>query len=175
MEQADEQYGLSVNGFIRPISGYSPRAKAQYQNADRLAVTTYSALFNTNPFFDTPQTIIVDDAHSAENYIAALWTLRIERQNQAHTALHAAVASVFKPRLDPTNYTRLTGRWESVADLAWADKVPTPELAEIRDELVAVIDAHVGPLELRYPWSMIRDSLDACQLYLTTSDIFYVL
>jgi hypothetical protein len=38
-------------------------------------VTTYSSLFNTNPFFSNPGVIIVDDAHAAENYIASLWTL----------------------------------------------------------------------------------------------------
>lgn len=171
VEQADEQYGLTVHGFTGPMNGYSPSAKAEYQNADRLAITTYSALFNTNPYFDSPQTIIVDDAHAAENYIAALWTLRIERNRPEQAALHTAVAGVLKALLDPMNYTRLTGKWESISDLAWTDKIATPGLDGIRDELVCAIDAHVDALDLRHSWSMIRDHLHACQLYLTTQDI----
>jgi replicative superfamily II helicase len=77
VEQAEETYGLTVRGFNGPVTGYEPSAKAEYQNADRIAVTTYSALFNTNPFFTNPQVIIVDDAHAAENYIKALWTMRV--------------------------------------------------------------------------------------------------
>jgi replicative superfamily II helicase len=50
VEQANDQYGLNVNGFAGPVTGYNSTAKAEYQNADRLAITTYSALFNTNPF-----------------------------------------------------------------------------------------------------------------------------
>ncbi len=170
-EQAEEQYGLSVHGFTGRNADYSPAAKTKYQNSEHIAVTTYSALFNTNPFFDTPHVIIVDDAHVAENYIAALWTLRIERQCPEHQTLHTAVAGVLKPLLDPMNFTRLMGTWESLADLTWADKIPSPEFADIRDEFCGVVDAHVSSLDLRHPWSMLRDHLHACQLYLTPNDI----
>jgi len=148
VEQADEQYGLTVHGFTGPITGYDAKAKAEYQGSDRIAISTYSALFNTNPFFDDPETIVIDDAHAAENYIAALWSLRIERRNPDHEALHASILSVLKPLLDPTNYTRLTGEWESIADLAWTDKIPTPVFAQIRDEFSGVIDSHVADLDL---------------------------
>ena len=171
VEQADEQYGLTVHGFTGSITGFDPKAKAEYQGSDRIAVTTYSALFNTNPFFDDPQAIIIDDAHAAENYIAALWTLRIERRNHDHEAFHAAIVSVLKPILDPTNYTRVTGQWENIADLAWTDKIPTPVFAQIRDEFSGVIDAHVAGSELRHPWKMLRDHVAACQLYLTSNEI----
>src|SRR5271154_88980 len=104
VEQADERYGLSVNGFTGSIPGYAASAKAEYQNADKIAITTYNSLFNTNPFFANPDVIITDDAHAAENYISSLWTLRIERFNEEHAALYAAVANVLRPLLDPVNY-----------------------------------------------------------------------
>jgi len=66
VEQADQQYGLAVNGFIGSANAYDPAAKAEYQNADRVAITTYNSLFNTNPYFDDPDLIIVDDAHTSE-------------------------------------------------------------------------------------------------------------
>jgi len=72
-EQAEEKYGLTVLGFIGRVRDYDPTSKAEYRNADRIAVTTYSSLFNTNPFFDDADVVIVDDAHAAEGYIAALW------------------------------------------------------------------------------------------------------
>ena len=119
VEQADERYGLAVNGFTGSIPGYAAGAKAEYQNADKVAITTDSSLFNTRPFFANPDVIITDDAHAAENYISSMWTLRVERFNEEHTALYAAVASVLKPLLDPSNYSRLTGEWNSVSDRVW--------------------------------------------------------
>jgi hypothetical protein len=50
--------------------------------AQTIAVTTYSALFNSNPFFNKPQVIILDDAHAAENYIASAWSLSIDRRDK---------------------------------------------------------------------------------------------
>ena len=65
--QAEGQYGLSVHGFTGPKVSYDPTAKAGYQTAKRIAVTTYSALFNSYPFFDSPDIIIADDAHASES------------------------------------------------------------------------------------------------------------
>jgi len=53
VEQARTQYGLTVNGFTGSNRGYDPQTRAEYQNAQRVAVTTYNSLFNTNPFFQT--------------------------------------------------------------------------------------------------------------------------
>lgn len=169
VEQAEEQYGLTVRGFVGPINSFDPAAKSEYQLGQRLAVTTYSALFNTNPFFTSPHVVIVDDAHAAENYIASLWTLRVVRSE--HEALHAALAGLIRPLIDPANFARLSGKWEGPADATWTDKLPSPTFQQIRDEFRGVVDAHVGSSELRYPWSMLRDHLNACQLYISSQDI----
>jgi superfamily II DNA or RNA helicase len=94
--EASSKYGLTVEPFLGQIRSYSPDAKAAYENADRVAVTTYSSLFNTNPFFDDPEVIVVDDAHASENYIADLWTVRIRRFEEKDETLFRAVAGVLK-------------------------------------------------------------------------------
>lgn len=42
--QAEKQYGLSVHGFVGSKPNFDPTAKADYQAARRIAVTTYSNL-----------------------------------------------------------------------------------------------------------------------------------
>ena len=79
VEQAQEKYGLTVLSFTGRIRDYDPADKAKYHNADHIAVTTYSSLFNTNPFFNNADILIVDDAHAAENYVASLWNVEIDR------------------------------------------------------------------------------------------------
>lgn len=171
VEQANDSYGLDVQGFTGSQRDYDPKAKTDYRTAAKVAVTTYNSLFNTNPFFDNADIVIVDDAHAAENYVAQLWTLRIDRFSEEHAAAHAAVAAVIRPLLDRTNYVRLTGDWESPADRAWVDKIATPDLLRIKDELTATLDAYTDGTELRWPWQVIRDHLDACQFYVSSSEI----
>ncbi len=172
VEQAGEQYGLSVNGFTGKVTEYNPSAKAQYTNADKVAITTYNALFNTHPFFENPQIIIVDDAHAAENYIASLWSLRIERTKREHQALHTALANLIKPYIGSTYYTRMMGgEHQSITDISWADKLSTPTFFEIKDEFYALVDIHVAGTDLRHPWSMIKDCLIGCHVYLSSQDI----
>lgn len=169
--EASSKYGLTVEPFTGRVVNYTPEAKAAYQNADRVAVTTYSSLFNTNPFFVDPEVIIVDDAHASENYIASTWTVRISRFEEDDQSLFKAVAGVLKGVLNDTNYRRLTGDWNSVDDVTWVDKVPTPQLAAIADELHAAIAENIAKSEQRYPWRMIQSHLKACQVYVSSSEV----
>jgi hypothetical protein len=171
VEQASGSYGLTLNGFTGRRRDYDPKARASYLNADTIAVTTYSSLFNTNPFFEDPDVIIVDDAHAAENYIAAMWSLRAERIKEEHAALYTALSGVLKPHIDSGNFVRLTGVVESMADRAWVDKLPTPVFFGIRGDLAAVLDAHASDSDLKYPWRLLRDHLDGCHLYMSSNEI----
>jgi hypothetical protein len=171
IEQAEEKYGLTALGFTGRAKDYSPGGKAAYRNGDRIAVTTYTSLFNTNPFFDDADIIIVDDVHAGESYISGLWSLRIERMKSEHKVLHAALRNVLKPHLDAISFARLEGRIASPSNRGWVDKVPTPELAEVHAEIAEVFEAHIGETDLRHSWSMLRDHLLACQLFFSSQDI----
>jgi hypothetical protein len=169
-EQSEEKYGLTVLPFVGSKSAYDPAAKAAYNNADHIAITNYSTLFNTNPFFNNADVIIVDDSHAAENYVPALWSVHIERDS--HATLHTALRGVLKPVLDPTSFTRLCGKWEGPVDRAWVDKIPSPTCAELRDQLIEVLDAYTNDIDaVKYPWSMIREHLAACQIYFSSQEI----
>lgn len=172
VEQARTQYGLAINGFTGSKREYDAHARAEYQNADRVAVTTYNSLFNTNPFFSNPDIIVIDDAHAAENYIGEMWAVRIQRTKPQHRLLFEALTGVLRPHLDPFDFSRLWGRWDgSPEDRRWVDKLPTPIFAEIRDELTALIDAHAEELDIRWAWSMVRSHLNACQLYISSTEL----
>jgi len=72
VEQANSKYGMKVRAFTGPKSEYSANSKTEYLGCEALAVTSYSSLFNISPFFSEPSIIILDDAHSADNYIYGL-------------------------------------------------------------------------------------------------------
>lgn len=170
--QAEKKYGLSVVGFTGSRRNYSAIDMSKYNQGDCVAVTTYSSLFNTNPYFSDADIIIVDDAHAAENYVASLWTLSINRLNADHAAVHEVLAGLFRAHLDPVCYSRLVGEDEGSDGLSWVDKLPTPVLYELHDEICAVLGVHTSNNNLQYAWSMLRDHLRACHIYFTPTEIF---
>ncbi|WP_231950085.1 DEAD/DEAH box helicase [Paraburkholderia caribensis] len=170
-EQANEKYGLSVATFVGKQREYAPANRADYHQAQKIAITTYSGLFNTNTFFDNADVIFVDDAHASENYIAAHWTLRISRIDEQHVALHQALSNTLAPYLSQTDLSRLRGIWEDMVDRTWVDKLATPTLSAVKDELIEILDAHTEGKDLAYTWSLLRDHLDACHVYLSSQDI----
>jgi replicative superfamily II helicase len=113
VEQAESKYGLSVLGFTGKAKDYNPSDVARYKQGQAVAVTTYSSIFNTNPFFDNPDIIIVDDAHTAKNYVSKLWSLEIERLKPKHVATFDAICSLIQPYVNAINFSRLQGAWES--------------------------------------------------------------
>lgn len=170
VEQAQERYGLSVGTFVGAQRDYAPANRTDYQQAERVAITTYSALFNTNSFFDNADVILLDDAHAAENYVAQHWTLRVDRQNTEHAALHQVLCGLLEPHIASHDLTRLRGEWEDVVDRTWVDMLPAPTFQNIKQQLIEIFDAHATG-KLAYPWSTLRGHLDACHIYLSPQDI----
>ncbi|ANB01991.1 DEAD/DEAH box helicase [Ectothiorhodospira sp. BSL-9] len=169
-DEASSKYGLSVQAFTGSARNYHPDARSLYLDGKGVAVTTYNSLFNTNPFFDDPDIILIDDAHTAENYIASQWTVRIRNFGEDEGLFHA-VAAVLRSVLSETSYNRLMGGHNGVDAMMWVDKVPSNKLATIAQELCSVVSGSVGESEQRYAWSMLADHLVACQVYVACSEV----
>jgi hypothetical protein len=166
-EQAWSKYGIDVQPFTGSRALYDAKASADWMAAEAVAVTTYSSLFNTNPFFAEPNLIILDDAHSAENYISAFWSLLLERSNADHQPAFSALAGVVSRLLPPSDNSRLSADSGDFADQHWVEKLPTPAFQSIVPEIIPLLDAHTQNTNLRHPWSLLRDSLHACHLYIS--------
>ena len=171
VEQAQSKYGIEALAFTGKKADYLPASKTEYQNGEKIAVTSYSALFNISPFFENPNLIILDDAHAGDGYIASNWSVRVERFRKEHAPLFTALVGVLERYLSPLEVRRLRGDWKDSWDLTWVDKLPTPVFQAIAPEIAAVLDAHVGQTDLQFPWSMVHQNLSACQLYVGSSEI----
>lgn len=167
-QQASGKYGIDVRAFTGSRARYDQQASSEWLNAETVAITTYSSLFNTNPFFDEPNLIILDDAHSAENYISSFWSLLIERSQ--HAAAFAALAGVVTPLLPASDRSRLATDSDGT-DPQWVEKLPTPVFQGIVPELISLLDEHTQGTKLRHPWGLLRDSLHACHFYISRRGI----
>lgn len=171
VEQAEEIYGLSVNGFTGSAASYSPQSKAEYQHAEKIAITNYSSLFNSNPYFKNADVIILDDAHASEGYIASNWSVLLDRTNHKDRALHTAICNILKNKLSPDIFLRITGEVDDIRDRGWVDKLPTPVFNRLIADLTPIFNAHINDTDQSYSWSMINAHLPACHLYLSPTEI----
>jgi primosomal protein N' len=147
VEHAQSRYGIDAVGFTGSKHDYPAASRSAYTTGAKVAVTNYSSLFNTAPFFTNADVVIVDDAHAAENYIAGMWSLQIPVGDQNHAQLHSAIGSLLQPYLTGQSHARLTGQCKDPSDASWVDKIPSTVLQEIAPKLTTLIDTHsrLGP------------------------------
>lgn len=169
-QQAQEKYGIKVNTFTGKISDYDVKRKMEYHSGDAIAVTNYSSLFNTNPFFNDADLLIFDDAHSGENYVVSNWSLNIKRSE--NTDLYKAILENINDSIDSMQYYRMSKETPLAEDLSWVDKLPNIKLYEKKEEIISIIDTYIEDYpDLKYSWSNIKNSLYACNFYLSWNEI----
>ncbi|MCC6424177.1 MAG: DEAD/DEAH box helicase [Phycisphaerales bacterium] len=169
VEQSEKKYGIKATAFTGPSRDYDPSDKSRFQAAQTVAVAPYSALFNTNPFFSSPQLIILDDAHAAENYIASAWSLDIQRS--AHKTLYGALLELLKPHLIPHIAARFIDDTTQPADAGWIEKIPSPSVMDLQTNLNAILVTHTADNDLKYPWQFLQGHLDTCHIYISHGSI----
>lgn len=166
-EEASFKCGLKVESFTGPKDDYRAQAKAAYNDADRISIITYSSLFNVNPFFSDPDIVILDDAHTSENYIANMWTVKITYQSDQ--LLFEGIANILKNEIDEIAHDNLIKEPDS--SMQWVDKIPTPNFVRISNAIRIFIDENISQSNQRFSWSMIKDNLHACHLYMSSREI----
>lgn len=167
-EQAENQYGLKVAKFVGRIRDYPISIKSDYESADKIAITSYSALFNTNPYFKDADIIILDDAHSSENYISTLWSLEINKNEEHSKTLFIAFSNLIKDYIPKIDYDKMISQ-DNYEE--WTDKLPITVFNELIDEISSLLDTYCVQNEMQYPWQTIKNNLIACQCYISTNQI----
>jgi hypothetical protein len=168
--QHSKEYGIETRVFIGQKKYYDMKDLMLYRKAQVIAISTYSGLFNNNPGLNDPQIIILDDAHGAESYISSMWSLAIDRAKSA--ILFDKIIDVFKNDISPNLVAKIKGTTNAKIPLK-SEKVPLGAFYRKTVTLRNVIDANIPSdnLELYYPWLNLRESLQACHIYLSEDEI----
>jgi hypothetical protein len=170
VEEAKKKYDIHPIAFTGSQKMYLPSDKSRYNDGEAIAVTTYSSLFNTNPFFHNPQFIILDDAHASENYLVKYWSLSISRIK--HDTVYKQFLEIVRDTLPYEQYQRMTSDSPSPSDRSWVEKIPTPSFVDRIHEIIPFLDQFTtGDNDLKYTWSVIRDHLKSCHMYLSWNGI----
>jgi len=164
------EYGITAHVLVGPQKQYLQAHYSAYASANAIAVTTYSGLFNTNPRIDNPETIVLDDAHAGENYIADMWSVCISRSE--HGDLHEQVVALYADELPNHLVTDLLDDDPSPYQRRNLDLLPGPNFGKKIQSLTDLLDAHANrDNQLIFPWQLIRGNLNACCAFFSWSEI----
>lgn len=171
--QVNEQarcYGIKTTLLVGPQGEYEPKYFYEYQQGKAIAVTTYSGVFNANPRISDPEVIVCDDAHAADNYIAALWTLSIS--STTHKNLYQSIYQTIKPVIPDHMKYRIETGGSSQSDKYSVDLISTiashnyiTQLGQVLGDLVPKHN------DLKYSWNVLSSHLEACSLYISPKNI----
>ncbi|KOR87823.1 DEAD/DEAH box helicase [Paenibacillus solani] len=164
-----KEYGLPASLLIGSQSSYPDDEYGDYVTNKAIAITTYSAVYNTNPKLNDAHTIIFDDAHSAENYISSLWTTEIKRKENRE--VFESIIKLFRDDINDYHYNRIMNDdnefYKPIYDL-----IPYPRYLEKLPQLIELIEANIADCgNAKYAWSMINEHLEACQMFFSWGEI----
>jgi hypothetical protein len=161
------RYGINAKVCLQPDYDGLP----QWHGSDAVAISTYSALFNYNPKFTAPQTLILDDAHAADGYVSDHWTVTIDR-DKLHTVYNQLV-NLLTPELGVHTVGILTSATvPNHSDRTSVELLPLPMWWKYVDEIRDILDNALTGHDQWYAWTdTIRGGLSACNLLISWQEI----
>lgn len=160
------RYGIRADACLAP--DYS--GLGDWLEGRSVAVSTYSALFNYKCKFAAPQTLVLDDAHAAEEYVAAHWTVTIDRAEMP--GAYRKVVALLDPVLDRRTAGLLVDDEPRPGERAAVELVPLPRWWPLADGLRDVLETGVQDTGQFFAWDHhVRDGLTACNLLVSWQEI----
>lgn len=165
---AAREQGIPTSLLTGWSGEWDNRDLQRYVSAERIAVTTYSHIFNTNPRFHDAHTLVFDDAHAAENYVAEAWSVTL----QHHEAGYAAFVSAIADSLDKQLVARLSQVQEGRAGFdADVRLIPASVIAHHSVAIEAVLKEALID-KRRHAFSWLKDNLSSCCFYLSGRSLY---
>ena len=160
------QQGIAAVLLTGRHQDWEPADLARYTRGEAIAVTVYSAIFNSNSHLADAQTLLFDDAHAAEGYVAEAWAVSVDRDQAAYTQLFDALGT----EVDPHFVTRMVAPDSHAADSGEVRLLPVAAVARRADALDAVLATLQGNELWRF--RMVRANLASCLFYVARSGVY---
>jgi len=141
---------------------------ARYTRGDAIAVTTYSAIFNSNSHLADAQTLVFDDAHAAEGFVAEAWALSVGRGMDQYDQLFDALGD----SVEPSFVARMVAPAGPAADAAEVRLIPIGAVARHAEDIDQVLSG-LQDKNASYRFKMLRANLSSCLFYVSRSE-FYI-
>lgn len=166
LQKATDQ-GIPVVLLIGSHRGWDQAELARYTRGDSIAITTYSAIFNINSHLSDAQTLMFDDAHAAEGFVAEAWALNVSNKLDEYEQLFYAL----KNSVEPSFIARMVAPDGPTADVGEVRLIPIGAVARHVEDIDRVLSGLTGNSSFRF--KMLRTNLTSCLFYVSRNE-FYI-
>ncbi len=164
-------YGIRAHVLIGKQKDYPKKEISEFQSSKAIAITTYSAIFNSNPRINDAQALILDDAHSSENYIAYMWSVEINRSD--NESLYKDIIGLFKEGLPDSFYADIYNVDDT--DRRRSDLIELVPGMYVRNYVSALRDLLDNGIEEDtsswYAWEIVKKHLHACGVFISFNSV----
>lgn len=158
--------GLSTVLLIDRHTTWDSSDLNAYTRGQATAVTTYSHIFNAKSKLSDAQSIVFDDAHAAEGYVAESWALRIPNNIDAYRQIFDALSD----DLDPSMIERLTNENVNEASEPEVRMLPLAVVAKNKTALAGVLMAAIAQQDaLKWSVRRVLPHLSSCLFFVDHS------
>lgn len=140
---------------------------ARYTRGDAIAVSTYSAIFNLNSYLGDAQTLVFDDAHAGEGFVAEAWALSVDRELDQYEQLFDALGD----SIEPSFVARMAAPAGPAADAGEVRLIPIGAVARHAEDIDRVLAGLKDSASYRF--RMLRANLSSCLFYVSRRE-FYI-
>ncbi len=161
--------GMPALTLLGSHTKWSPVDESKYDAAEALGITTYSAIFNAAPKVGDPGTIVFDDAHAAEQYVAEAWSVSVGRFQQGEA--YAALLKALRPGLGGMFYQSLEQPSADVRarlDVRIVVPLRRPKMAERMNQALTLLPEGGSAW---WSWNLLRAGLASCLVYVSWREI----
>jgi len=163
-EKAD-RLGVKSSLIIGRKNETSLASITSYNQAQSIAITTYSKIFNSNPQLEKPQILICDDVHGAESYLSSMWELNISKIHDKN--LFNLLMNFFYDDLDFTFKFNLENE---IHDNKRISIIHLPNYYSKLDNLKKILHENCVD-NLFFSCQNIINNLEACNVFITSNNI----
>lgn len=159
--EAATKLGFETVTLVGRHHDWTTADKIAYESAKAVGVTTYSTVFNAVPALEPAQTLLFDDAHAAEGYVAGAFSIEISRFKDK--TLFMQVLELLRPTLSGVAFQALMDDGE--------DGHRTPHLVsvafmrQLAPALAAAFNALGKGADQYWKLVTLKDRLDRCLIY----------
>lgn len=155
-------YGIHTVLLIGPSDKWPAPDLTSFNRSKAVAITNYHHVFNRSPRIQA-QTLVMDDAHTAEGPVADRWSLRLGREElrEGYFAALTAISSEL-----PEHHRRALLEDDLDPARRGAVEVVLPDgVQRVSEELAEAIDEHVDGRDEWYGWDAIEESIETCLVF----------
>lgn len=160
-------YGTATVLLTGDHHRWDPNDLAAYTTGRATAVTTTSTIFNSSPKLEGVRTLIVDDAHAAEGFIASLFTTQVIRSEEP--SVFDGLLQVFGDALPDGLLHEIREHGAGGVAGKGCGMIYPSLLATRADALRQVMAGLTG--KARFAWSMVSNHVAGCLLYVSSDEI----